>query len=145
MSFCDIQLIFSDTIYKSGYLYGPVLDRLAKGDAQVVLGTFPADENADRVDIDKNGIIHRIICKPEKSDLKSVWSVAAWQPEFTLFLHKYISSINTCTPPAEVHIGHVIQFSIEAGFVVAGVQVSEYPPIDIGNALNLKDYWIRQT
>ncbi len=138
-----VVLGFPDTIYKSRDVFAPVLKRLARSNAQVVLGLFPADENADRVDIDTDGIVRRIIVKAAGSNLKFAWSTAAWQPEFSRFLHAYVSG-STAATREEIHIGQVIQASIESGFIVAGVRVSEYQPIDIGNALKLKNFWVQQ-
>ena len=139
-----VVLGFPDTIYKSRDVFGPVLKRLARGDAQVVLGLFPADENADRVDIDTDGLVRRIIVKSARSNLKFAWSTAAWQPKFSRFMHDYVSSPAAAATRKEIHIGQVIQASIESGFIVAGIRVSEYQPLDIGNALKLKDLWVQQ-
>jgi glucose-1-phosphate thymidylyltransferase len=138
-----VALGFPDTIYQCPNIYGLLLNRLNKGDAHIVLGVFPADEteNADRVEIDTNGLIRRIICKPNKSNLRFVWAAAVWQPGFTHYMHEYLASLDTSGLQAEIQIGHIVQFSIEAGFLVAGVQVSKYPPMDVGNARRLKSLW----
>lgn len=143
---CKVALGFPDTIYRCQNIYDLLLNRLTKGDAHIVLGIFPADktENADRVEIDTNGFIRRVICKPNNSNLQFVWAAALWQPEFTHYMHQYLSSLDTSELKAEIQIGHIVQFSIEEGFIVAGVQVSKYPPIDIGSAISLKSLWTEQ-
>lgn len=138
-----VALGFPDTIYRCQDVYSLLLNRLTHGDAQIVLGIFPAGktENADRVEIDTNGIVNLIICKPNKSNAQFVWAAAVWQPEFTHFMHEYLSKLDTSELQAELQIGHIVQFSIEAGFIVAGVEVSKYPPTDVGNARRLISLW----
>jgi hypothetical protein len=43
-----------------------------------------------------------------------------------------------------MQIGHIVQFFMEAGFLVAGVEVSQHPPMDVGNARRLKSLWTMQ-
>lgn len=138
-----VALGFPDTIYRCNDLFGPLIKRLNKGNVEIVLGIFPADEseNADRVELNKQGFIHRIVCKPHKSDSKYIWAAAVWLPKFTRFMREYLSSFSGYIAQKEIQIGQIVQLSIEEGYKVVGVQVSKHPPLDIGNADRLKQLW----
>jgi hypothetical protein len=95
--------------------------------------------------MDTKGFIRRIVCKPNKAKLRFVWAAAVWQPEFTHFMNEYLSNLNTSELQAEMQIGHIVQFFMEAGYLAAGVEVSQNPPMDVGNARRLKSLWTFST
>jgi glucose-1-phosphate thymidylyltransferase len=131
---------FPDILYKDDDIYRKMLDRLKQGDFDIVLGLFPADnpQNADGVEFDTDMIIRKVVPKPHDQKHKFVWAAAVWKPIFTRFMHDYLAQLD---PPKngqiELQIGHVIQEAITEGQRVAGVHVSQYPPIDVGTPENL--------
>jgi len=135
-----VALGFPDIIYETKDIYIRLLKRLKEGDADVVLGLFPADQpqNADGVEVDSNGIIRRVFAKPNNARQSFVWAAAVWKPTFTHFMNDYLLNLE---PPSqkdiELQIGHIIQLAIEKGRRVAGVHVSEHPPVDVGTPESL--------
>jgi glucose-1-phosphate thymidylyltransferase len=132
---------FPDILYKDDDIYHKLLDKLKEDDLDIVLGLFPADnpQNADAVEFDANMIIRRVVPKPHDQKHQFVWAAAVWKPVFTRFMHDYLAQL---APPKngqiELQIGHVIQQAITEGQRVAGVHVSQYPPIDVGTPENFK-------
>lgn len=134
-----VALGFPDIIYSPDDLYLKLLERLKQGDAEVVLGLFPADRprNADGVEFDSDKIIRRVVPKPHKGKQPFVWAAAVWTPVFTHFMHDYLANLDPPSPEqSEIQIGHIIQNAIRQGQRVAGVHVSKYPPIDVGTPEN---------
>ena len=130
---------FPDIIYKTNDLYINLLERLKGGDVEVVLGIFPADhpQNADGVEFDSDRIIRRVVSKPHKGGQPYVWAAAVWTPIFTHFMHDYLVNLDApSSEQSELQIGHIIQKAIQQGQRVAGVHVSNYPPIDVGTPEN---------
>ena len=139
-----VVLGFADTIYKNSDIFPKLSKRLRQGNSHIVLGLFPADDagNADRVEIDNVGKIKRVISKPGKSNAQLVWATAIWKPEFTKFMHRYLSALNISNLKSEIQIGQIVQAAIENEFAVEGIQVSNHPPLDVGNVDSLKHLWV---
>ena len=113
---------------------------MKEGDADVVLGLFPADQpqNADGVMMDSNGMIRRVFAKPHDAQQNNVWAAAVWKPIFSQFMHEYLTNLELpLSYNIELQIGHVIDIAIEKGLRVAGTHVSEHPPIDVGTPESL--------
>jgi glucose-1-phosphate thymidylyltransferase len=134
-----VALGFPDTIYETKEIYIKLIEQLKGSDADVVLGLFPADypQNADGVDVDSDGIIHRVFAKPHAASRKIVWAAAVWRSTFTQFMHEYLANIDPLSHERkELQIGYIMQTAIEGGQLIAGVQVSEQPIIDVGTPDN---------
>jgi glucose-1-phosphate thymidylyltransferase len=131
---------FPDILYKDNDIFSKMLGRLEEGDLDIVLGLFPADkpQNADGVEYDDDMIIRKVVSKPHDQRHQFVWAAAVWKPIFTRFMHDYLTKLAVPSPgQIELQIGHVIQQAITEGQRVAGVHVSQYPPIDVGTPENL--------
>jgi glucose-1-phosphate thymidylyltransferase len=134
-----VALGFPDIIYKTKDIYIKLLKRLKEGNTDVVLGLFPADhpQNADGVEVDSDGIIHRVFAKPSNTRQHLVWAAAVWKPALTHFIHEHIENFKDPSQKlVELQIGHIVQIYIEQGHLAAGICVSDHPPIDIGTPAN---------
>ena len=90
-----VVLGFPDMVVTPSDAFLPVVEKLKSTDADVVLGIFPIEtkEKWDMVEIDNEGRITDIIIKKKGLALKYGWSIAAWKPVFTQFLHDRIENI----------------------------------------------------
>lgn len=132
-----VALGFPDILFEPKDAYLKILKKLDNNNADVVLGLFPTDkpQKAGMVDFDDNGKVLSIIEKPPQSDLRFMWGIAVWKPEFTKFLHEYLiavqENINLPNLP-EIPIGNVIQAAISKGLKVEAEAFVDGSYLDIG-------------
>ena len=132
-----IALGFPDILFEPQDAFIQILKRLEASNADVVLGLFPTDKpyKAGMVDFDDTGKVISIIEKPPESDLRFMWGIAVWKPEFTEFLHEYLiavkEDINLSKLP-EIPIGNVIQAAISKGLRVEAEAFADGSYLDIG-------------
>lgn len=135
-----VALGFGDILFHVEDAYSRVLDKLAQGNSDLVLGIFPADR-PDKVDMvklsDKNEITE-IVVKPSETDLCYTWGIAVWKPSFTEFMHEFLQkSEKTAAQEPELFVGDVIRASIGRGLRVQGEPISNEPYVDIGTPEDL--------
>ncbi|MEL6459245.1 MAG: sugar phosphate nucleotidyltransferase [Cyanobacteria bacterium J06621_15] len=132
-----IALGFPDILFEPKDAYSKILKKLNSNNADVVLGLFPTDkpQKAGMVDFDNDGKVISIIEKPPQSNLRFMWGIAVWKPEFTEFLHEYLigirEDINLANLP-EIPIGNVIQAAINKGLQVKAEAFENGSYLDIG-------------
>ena len=132
-----IALGFPDILFQPQDAFVKVLTRLKVSNADVVLGLFPTDQphKAGMVDFDATGRVHFIVEKPTQSNLRYMWGIAVWTPEFTQFLHDYLITIkanSNLSQSPELPIGDVIQAAINKGFHVEAEAFLNGTYLDIG-------------
>ncbi|NJL78064.1 MAG: dTDP-glucose pyrophosphorylase [Richelia sp. RM2_1_2] len=132
-----VALGFPDILFQPKDAYIHILKRLEASKADVVLGLFPTDnpQKAGMVDFDDTGKVRSILEKPLHSDLRFMWGIAVWQPQFSEFLHEYLITIkqDTNLPQLpEIPIGNVIQAAINQGFQVEAEAFTNGSYLDIG-------------
>ncbi|MGD1910391.1 MAG: NDP-sugar synthase [Rivularia sp. (in: cyanobacteria)] len=132
-----VALGFPDILFEPKDAYLQILNRLEVSQADVVLGLFPTDkpEKAGMVDFDNKGKVNSIIEKPLHSDLRFMWGIAVWKPEFTEFLHEYLIEIKqdeNLPQLPEIPIGNVIQSAISKGLQVEAESFTNGNYLDIG-------------
>jgi glucose-1-phosphate thymidylyltransferase len=131
---------FPDIVFESEDAFVQLLSRKAISGADVVLGIFPADvpQKVDMVDMDNDGQIRQIVIKPKRTDLRYTWGIAVWSPDFSRFMHEYLSVIKeTAAKQPELFVGDVFNAAIQEGLKVEGVLVSDKPFLDIGTGDDL--------
>ena len=132
-----VALGFPDILFEPQDAFIQILKRLESNNADVVLGLFPTDkpQKAGMVDFDDTGKVRSIIEKPPQSDLRFMWGIAVWKPQFTEFLHEYLvavkEDINLPNLP-EIPIGNVIQAAISKGLQVEAEAFADGSYLDIG-------------
>ena len=142
-----ILLGFPDILLWPEDVYVTLMERLARGSADAVLGLFPAafPEREGVVDIDETGQIRGIFEKSVFTHLDFMWALAVWRPSFTEFLHQFVQDrlSELCKDAApldlpsnstfkEIAIGDVLHQSIKAGLRVEGHRFVTGRYIDIG-------------
>jgi glucose-1-phosphate thymidylyltransferase len=135
-----VALGFPDILFEPEDGFVQVLDRLAAGDVDVVLGLCPAGspQKMDMVDVLDNGRIERLVIKPQQSNLRYSWAVAVWKPVFTTFMHEYLARCQeTAAQQPEMFVGDVFNAAIQEGLKVEGVLISDKPYLDIGTGDDL--------
>ncbi len=131
-----IALGFPDILFQPEDGFSRILARQQKTQADVVLGLFPTNQpqKAGMVDFDETGKVYLVVEKPPQSNLRYMWGIAVWTPQFTQFLHDYLitlkSSSNLSQP--ELPIGNVIQAAIHQGWNVEAEAFIDGTYLDIG-------------
>src|SRR5262245_49708296 len=126
---------FPDILFDSNDGFSRLLARQSETLPDIILGLFPANHprKEDTVDFDSNGNVRDIILRPSGSSLRYTWGIAVWSPDFTEFLHSYVSDKKTnAGQDAELSAGHAIKAAIHAGLRVAALVLNEEPYLDIG-------------
>jgi glucose-1-phosphate thymidylyltransferase len=126
-----VAIGFPDILFQPENAYAALLERLARGGADVVLGLFPTKNfrKAGMVQFDEIGRVQQIVEKPQQTDLTYMWAIAVWSPRFTEFLHEFVSGP---IPETEVPIGDVIQAGINAGLRVEAETFPDGSYLDVG-------------
>lgn len=138
-----VALTFPDILLRPQTVLAEVRARQEDTGADLVLGVFPApdDQSADLVDL-RDGVVHAVQVKPERSGLHLAWVGALWTPVFTRFLHAFIGEYGTAEREQgrarELHLGAVIQAAIDKGMRVEAVSFPEATFLDIGTPKKLR-------
>jgi glucose-1-phosphate thymidylyltransferase len=101
---------------------------------------MPVDNprTVDVVERDAGGAVRAIHVKPEASDLREAWCLAAWGGVFSDWLHEQIGHIladpmrREQVDTAERHLGHLFQAAIEDGLSVRAVGFPDGQFLDVG-------------
>jgi glucose-1-phosphate thymidylyltransferase len=139
-----VALGFPDILLQPEDCYTQIIARQRRTQADVVLGLFPCDRphKAGMVEFDTNGVVQRIIEKPQQTSLKFMWGIAVWNSTFTEFLHRYVINLDqaalTAPSAKEVPIGDVIQAAISAGLQVEAEPFPNGSYLDIGTPEDLQ-------
>ncbi|MEM7218283.1 MAG: hypothetical protein AAF515_07965 [Pseudomonadota bacterium] len=129
-------LSFPDILYRPCRGYEQLLEQLLGGDADVVLGLFPAlaPEHCDMVRLGDDGAVDEIRIKSATgAELTHTWMLAVWRPRFTDFLHDFATELGDGRGLGrEAFIGDVVLAAQAAGLDVRGRIVSPEPALDAG-------------
>jgi glucose-1-phosphate thymidylyltransferase len=132
---------FPDILFDVEDGFVKLLERQVQTSADVVLGLFPANHPSkeDTIDFDKEGRVNDMALRPSTSSLRYTWGIAVWNPNFTEFLHGYVSDNKTSAAQnPELSAGHAIKASIRAGLKVHALVLDEKPYLDIGTPDDLR-------
>jgi len=131
---------FPDILFDSDDGFVKLLARQSASPADITLGLFPANHPSkeDTVDFNDKDKVREIIVRPSESRLRYTWGIAVWGPNFTQFLHDYVTDQKTIGGQnLELSAGHAIQAAIQAGLRVESLVLNEKPYLDIGTPENL--------
>jgi glucose-1-phosphate thymidylyltransferase len=135
---------FPDILVEPADAFTRLLAHLEETNADAVLGLFPTNQPhlCDPIVFDSQGRIREILIKPAQSDLRHTWTIAAWTPRFTRFLHEHLaglerSAANSSTPRSEIYMGHVFNAALQSGLRVEGLHLPGAHFLDIGIPENL--------
>ncbi|MDP2322739.1 MAG: dTDP-glucose pyrophosphorylase [Gammaproteobacteria bacterium] len=141
---------FPDILCTPNDAYSQLLERQGRTGADAVLGLYPAHDTRlmDMVRTDPEGRVTELALKPATTDLRYAWLCAVWTPEFTRFLHDFVSSsaalevqrlgARQIDPTGDLPAGAVVQAAVQQGLHVNTVQFPEGHYIDIGTPADLE-------
>ena len=142
VSEATVALGFPDIVVEPADAFRPLLHRLRTTGAQVVLGLFPTDQSwkADMVEIDDRQRVRRIVIKQAETCLRFTWSIAVWGPEFSRYLHEYVTDGRNAggSTTTETYPGDVIQAAIDDGMTVLGERFEQGSFLDVGTPEDLR-------
>lgn len=138
-----VLLGFPDILFRPVDAFVRLTDRLEAGGAEIVLGLFPAADprTMDMVAFDAEGRVSRVYVKPAQTELRYTWILAAWAPEFTEYLHRFLQAdqARASLPGAsELHVGDVIQAAIGDGLRAVAEVFPAGSALDVGTPGNLQ-------
>jgi glucose-1-phosphate thymidylyltransferase len=135
---------FPDILIEPEDAFPRLVSHLGATKADAALGLFPTDQPhlCDPIQFDERGRIRHIYVKPEHSDLRITWTIAAWAPSFTQFLHEYLAELERAAgseemPRQELFMSHVFMAAMQAGLRVEGLHLPGAQFLDIGVPENL--------
>lgn len=138
---------FPDIVFEPPGALERLIERQEERGADVVLGLFPAErpEKMDMVRLDSDGAVRSLVIKPDDTELRHTWILAAWTPAFTEFLAGWCrrERERRADPepgpdaPEEPYLGHVVQAALEQGIEVDAVVFEEGSYVDIGTPREL--------
>jgi len=133
---------FPDIMFEPVNVFKQLLNHQEVMASDIVLALFPAHnpQIMDMVDIDKNGKVHTMFCRPAHTDLHLCWVCGVWSPVFTQFMHDYLKTyriedthqIENESEQHDLTMGDVIRAAIKSGLVVHGVTFPDGQYLDIG-------------
>jgi glucose-1-phosphate thymidylyltransferase len=95
------------------------------------------------VDLDPDGRICGIQIKPARTHLRYTWLIAVWTPDFTRFMHEYVTALQkrkddrkrslNVEEDHELFVGDVIQAAIYNDMLIDTVLFSKGKYLDIGS------------
>lgn len=140
---------FPDILFEPEDAFARLLDRQEERGADLVLGLFPAGrpEKMDMVRLGPDGGVRSLVIKPEATDLRYTWILAAWTPAFTDFLAGWCRDRRarygrpgeggSGEATAEPHLGHVVRDALDGPVEVEAVIFDEGRYVDIGTPAEL--------
>lgn len=141
-----VVLGFPDILFEPHNAFNYLLDKLNEHETSVVLGIIPVDnpESWDMVEVDKDGFVSKIHIKPKKvKNLKYNWFIAAWKPEFSIFLHNFVESLlhdktKNFLDNNELYFGDILNAAIQEGMEIKYEVFPNSKCLDIGTVEGLK-------
>jgi glucose-1-phosphate thymidylyltransferase len=131
---------FPDILFGPRDAFVRLLERQAATGADVVLGVFHTqpDTPNDRLGIDPDGRVRRIVVKSQTSDLQFTWVMAVWTPLFTEFMHTHLAAMLSAGEQRpnrlkrEMVMGDVMARALESDLHVNTVQFLDARYLDLG-------------
>jgi glucose-1-phosphate thymidylyltransferase len=135
----DRRVLFGmpDTIFEPFDAFNRLLTFHKSSETDMTLGLFPTTTPQDfgMVNFDNFHNYLYSIDKPEKSDLKYMWGIVCWNPDFTEFITKYISGQGRISH--EIVLGDVFEAARLDGLRIKVLPYEGGNYIDIGTPKGL--------
>lgn len=126
-------LVLPDTAFAPEDAVARVVERLRDG-ADLVLGVFPTDRPEQLGPVDHDGdVVRRVLDKPERTDLRNTWGVAAWGPAFTRVLAAFAEG------RPDRPVGEAFEEAVRAGLAVRAVPFPDGRYHDLGTTRGLAE------
>lgn len=145
----EVLFGFPDILIKPANALETMAVARTKSNSDVMLGLFPSTqpEKVDMVEYDTHGRVRAITIKNPSSALRETWLLAAWNTQFTAFLHGWIAECDA-ENPAEPQLGDIFCAAIKQGIKIGVHRFPDGNYLDIGTPEDLataqKKDWTRQ-
>jgi glucose-1-phosphate thymidylyltransferase len=132
-----VCLALPDTIFRPFEAVSVVSRAVIESGSDLVLGVFPTEhpEDLGPVRATDDGRVIEVLEKPEITDLRNTWGVAAWSPRFTALLHRCALSGAGLDG---LSIGTIFNQAIDHGLEVRAVPFPGGSYTDLGSMKNLQ-------
>jgi len=142
----DVVLVFPDILFEPRAGIAKYLSSRAQAEADVLLALVPSTrgDKVDIVSVGSDGVVSKIVPKPGPGKAGWTWVAAAWSPEFSDFLHRFLDDVGTAPgQPAdrELYVGDVLNAAIASGLVIQAARFADGWAIDIGTADDFAAAW----
>ncbi len=136
---CRVAMGFPDVLFRPADAFVPLLDRLERSDAAVVLGLFPTDRAAksDMVRTGAGGRVTAIEIKPARTALAHTWMLAVWRPVFTEHLHRFAASAPPRPDGRELYPSDALTAALGDGLPIDSVRFETGSCLDVGTPEDL--------
>ena len=133
----SVCMVMPDTVLQPADAIGQVKAKLAEGDADLVLGVFPTSypEQLGPVRFTPDGRVSEVLDKPERTELRNAWGVAAWSTAFSDLLH---ATLAAAAPDRRPALGAVFDLARSRGLRVLAQYFADGSYIDIGTPEGLR-------
>ena len=140
---------FPDILFQPDDAFRSLIERQKETKADLVLGLFdaPNAEQTDVVTINPDGTVNAIQVNPGKTALQYDWILAFWTPDFTEFIHEFVTNSKKefgrevrgshLNLNEELLMAEVIQSAVEKGLHINSVVFTDQRWLDIGVPENL--------
>jgi glucose-1-phosphate thymidylyltransferase len=114
-------VVLPDTIVRPKDALGLLVRDLQTSGADVMLGVFPTDipEQLGPVDLGDNGVVRRVLEKPQYTGLRNTWGMAAWGSRFSRWMGDELARLDSPEKPA-LSVGNLFDLAIAHGMRVEG-------------------------
>ena len=126
----------ADTLMKPENVFKTALDSSEPED-DIILGLFPTSrpEKFGMCDIETDGLVTKVIDKPNETDLKYMWGFIIWREKFTELLHEQIQH------SAVTDFALILNLAIESGMKVRGIPFKSGKFFDLGTFEEIPDLY----
>lgn len=134
---CGSMLALPDTVFEPLDALARVRAKLEDAGCDLALGVFPTDrpEQLGPVSSSPEGRVLRVLDKPERTELRNTWALAAWTPRFSTFLHEHLA----VSRPEDVLLGGVFDAACREGLDVRAVHFPGGRFRDLGTPLGIAE------
>lgn len=135
----DETIVFGmpDTIVEPRDAFVRLLQRQAETQADLTLGLFATDTpwKFGMVELDAQDRVIRNVDKPRDTELRYMWGICCWSPNFTELMHSFLAA--NPHPEREIVLSEVFNEALRQGQLIQGVRLDDGQYIDIGTAEEL--------
>lgn len=138
---------FPDMLIEPKLAFNQLVEKQKESQADVVLGLFPTENEAQRkkvdmVNIAEDGSILDIQIKPPQTEYIYSWIMACWTPAFANYMHEYLKEdekLHKENPEqAETYPGHIFLAAAKSGMHVSSVTFDKGSFVDLGTPERFK-------
>lgn len=147
----SVLLGFPDLLFQPTDAFRHLRADLVEHGADLTLALFPSAEcrTTDMVGCEPDGRVTEIQVRPETSELRMAWALAAWGPRVSALIQATVDrSVGEGDAEAELQLGRVFQAALAAGLVVRAVPFESGRFLDLGTPqgwarLRDEEAWLR--